>query len=159
MFLLLLTLYLFGMPTWLVHHSSNHLLLSQTNRDMMDYVGPVESLDAIEIFLSRSFVVVHHWQETVSKAYEKSKVMFVQMKAIKVEVRKTKQLGAMVVWLHVYTNDSTKLNVNCDVVDGEIARESQFYFESDKEEKIERRGWVQVISIMNEMFFVSVFVL
>ena len=65
----------------------------------------------------------------------------------------------MVVWLHVYTNDSTKLNVNCDVVDGEIARESQLYFESDKEEKIERRGWVQVISIMNEMFFVSVFVL
>lgn len=54
-------------------------------------------MDAIEIFLSRSFVVVHHWQETVSKAYEKSKVMFVQMKAIKVEVRKTKQLGAMVV--------------------------------------------------------------
>lgn len=64
---------------------------------MMDYVGPVESLDATEIFLSRSFVVVRHWQETVSKAYEKSKVMFVQMKAIKVEVKKTKQLGAMVV--------------------------------------------------------------
>lgn len=35
------------------------VFLSQNDRDMMNYVGPVESLDATEIFLGWSLVVAH----------------------------------------------------------------------------------------------------
>lgn len=41
----------------------------------MDYVGPVESLDATEIFLGWSHVAFHCWKEIVSKADEKTKAM------------------------------------------------------------------------------------
>lgn len=59
----------------------------------MDYVGSVGSLDATKIFLGQSFTVVRHWKEMLAKADKKTKVMAVQLKAMKVEVGKTKKLG------------------------------------------------------------------
>lgn len=66
---------------------------SQFHCDMMDYVGSVESLHAIKIFLGRSVVVVRHWKETMSKTGEKTKAMAAQLKVMKVEVNKSKQLN------------------------------------------------------------------
>jgi len=43
--------------------------MTQTNRGMMDYVGPEVSLDVT------SLAVFHHRKETVSKADEKTKAM------------------------------------------------------------------------------------
>lgn len=59
----------------------------------MDYVGLVESLDVIEIFLGWSFATVRHSKEIVSKAVEKTKAMTLQLKAMKAEAGKSKQLG------------------------------------------------------------------
>ncbi|KAH1225522.1 hypothetical protein GmHk_11G032398 [Glycine max] len=59
---------------------------------MMDYVGLMKRLDAIKIFLDQS-LVVHHWKEMVSKSNEKTKAMAAQLKDLRVEVSKTKQLG------------------------------------------------------------------
>ena len=66
--------------------------LSQTDHNMMDYVDPIESLDATEIFLGQSLVVVRHWKETVSQVEEKTKVMVAQLKLMKVEAGKAKEL-------------------------------------------------------------------
>lgn len=66
--------------------------LSQIDRDMVDYVGPVESLDASEIFLGWSLATIHHWKETMAKANNKTKTMAAKLKSMKVEVGKTKEL-------------------------------------------------------------------
>ncbi|RZB74646.1 hypothetical protein D0Y65_033571 [Glycine soja] len=67
--------------------------LSQIDRDMVDYVGPVESLDASEIFLGWSLATIHHWKETMAKANNKTKTMAAKLKSMKVEVGKTKELN------------------------------------------------------------------
>ncbi|KAH1265395.1 hypothetical protein GmHk_01G001102 [Glycine max] len=60
---------------------------------MMDYVDPIESLDATEIFLGQSLVVVRHWKETVSQVEEKTKVMVAQLKLMKLQDDLDKHVG------------------------------------------------------------------
>ncbi|KAG4951855.1 hypothetical protein JHK85_045722 [Glycine max] len=125
---------------------------------MMDYVGSVGSLDATKIFLGQSFTVVRHWKEMLAKADKKTKVMAVQLKAMKenktteedmasaedeiANMKKTiEKIEEGFKKAHIQVKvllpsfDSAQVDVNCDIVDGEIVREMQLCSESKGEEE------------------------